>query len=45
MNNYNKATFKNGLKVITAEVPNSEVVTISISIRSGSRFEKVGEHG
>lgn len=45
MNKFSESSLKNGLKIITAEVPGSGVVTIKVVIRAGSRFEKDGERG
>lgn len=45
MNKYSESSLENGLKIITAEVPGSGVVTIKVVVRAGSRFEKEGERG
>lgn len=45
MNKYSESSLKNGLRVITAEVPGSGVVTIKVVVKAGSRFEKEGQRG
>ena len=39
MNKYNESVLPNGLKIITSENSNSEIVTLSIWVRAGSRYE------
>lgn len=45
MNIYKESILKNNLKIITGENPNSEIVTISIWIKAGSRYEKKDQLG
>lgn len=45
MNIYNESILANGLRVITSENPSSELATISVWIKVGSRGEKEGEFG
>ncbi len=42
---YNNSQLKNGLTIITAEDNNSDIVTISIWIKAGSRYETPGGYG
>jgi predicted Zn-dependent peptidase len=42
---YNNSRFDNGLTIITAEDNNSEIVTISIWVKAGSRYETPGGYG
>lgn len=39
MNKYKESILPNGLKIITSENPNSEIVTLSIWVKAGSRYE------
>ncbi len=36
---YQKTTLKNGLRVLTAELPHTEVITVLVLVGTGSRFE------
>jgi predicted Zn-dependent peptidase len=45
MANYKKSKLSNGLTIITSEDPNSEIVTMEIAVRAGSKYEKKGERG
>lgn len=45
MNQFKESDLKNGLKVITATVSGAGVVTISVLVQAGSRFEVPGERG
>ncbi|HCE75737.1 MAG TPA: hypothetical protein DEP04_03840, partial [Dehalococcoidia bacterium] len=42
---HEKSTMTSGLRIVTQEMPNSESVAISISIKAGSRDENTDEHG
>lgn len=39
MNTYNKSTFSNGVRLITAPLPQSETATIIVMFATGSRYE------
>ena len=45
MSKFSESSLKNGLMVITAEVPGSGVVTIKVVVKAGSRFEGPEERG
>jgi len=42
---YNNSQLENGLTIITAEDNNSDIVTISVWIKAGSRYETPGGYG
>ena len=42
---YNNSQLENGLTIITAEDNNSDIVTISIWVKAGSRYETPGGYG
>ena len=42
---YNNSQLKNGLTVITAEDNNSDIITISMWVKAGSRYETPGGYG
>lgn len=42
---YKESKLDNGLSIITSEDQNAEVVTISVWVRAGSRYEKKDERG
>lgn len=44
-NTYKETTLSNGLKVITGENPNSEIVTFSIWVKAGARYESSEQLG
>lgn len=45
MKTYKESKLNNGIAVITSEDPNADVVTISVWVRAGSRYEKGSERG
>lgn len=45
MNIYKESNLSNGLKIITSEAPNLEVVDISVWVRAGSRYESKEQLG
>lgn len=45
MNIYQEAVLNNSLKIITSEHPGSDLVTVSLWVRAGSRYEDVGQRG
>lgn len=42
---YQKTTLPNGLRVITADLPHTEVVTVLVLVGTGSRFETIDING
>ena len=45
MNKYNESILPNGLKIITSENPNSEIVILSVWVKAGSRYEEKSQLG
>lgn len=39
MNKYKESVLPNGLKIITSENPNSDIITLSVWVKAGSRYE------
>ncbi|MEK9183566.1 MAG: pitrilysin family protein, partial [Patescibacteria group bacterium] len=45
MKNYNESSLSNGLRIITSEDINSPIVTITVWVRAGSRYEQPHQLG
>ncbi|MEK7636476.1 MAG: pitrilysin family protein [Patescibacteria group bacterium] len=45
MKNYNESILKNGLQVITSEDANSSIITITLGVKAGSRYEQPHQLG